>query len=91
MDFYSLKKYNYNKFVLLAGAIFSIIWVMLVDAKPFSDFQYYYDVAVNVANGLQWGNTYTAVGYSIILGGLFKIFGASLMTAKIFNIFLIIL
>lgn len=91
MDFYSLKKYNYNKFVLLAGVIFSILWVVLIDTKPFSDFQYYYDVAVNVASGLQWGNTYTAVGYPIILGGLFKIFGASLMTAKIFNIFLITL
>ena len=91
MDFYSLKKYKYNKFVLLAGLVFSIIWILLVDTKPFSDFQYYYDVAVNVASGLQWGNTYTAVGYSIILGGLFKIFGASLMTAKIFNIFLITL
>jgi hypothetical protein len=91
MDFYSLKKYKYNKFILLAGLILSAIWVMLVDTKPFSDFQYYYDVAVNVANGLQWGNTYTAVGYSIILGGLFKIFGASLMTAKVFNVFLITL
>lgn len=91
MDFYSLKKYRYNQIVLLAGLIFSITWVMLVDTKPFSDFQYYYDVAVNVASGLQWGNTYTAVGYSIILGGLFKIFGASLMTAKILNLFLITL
>jgi len=91
MDFYSLKKYRYNKFVLLAGLILSVIWVMLVDTKPFSDFQYYYDVAVNVASGLQWGNTYTAVGYSIILGGLFKIFGASLLTAKVFNVVLITL
>jgi hypothetical protein len=89
MDLYSLKKYKYNKFILLAGLIFSITWVMVVDTKPFSDFQYYYDVAVNVASGLQWGNTYTAVGYSIILGGLFKIFGASLLVAKIFNIVLI--
>jgi hypothetical protein len=91
MDFYSLKKYKYNKFVLLSGLILSVIWVMLVDTKPFSDFQYYYDVAVNVASGLQWGNTYTAVGYSMFLGALFKIFGASLITAKVFNLVLITL
>jgi len=91
MNFKSLKKENYYKFILILGLIFSVLWVIIVKTKPFSDFQYYYDVALNVANGLQWGDTYTSVGYSIILGGLFKIFGASILVAKVFNIFILIL
>lgn len=91
MNFESLKKENYYKFIVIFGLIFSILWVIIVNTKPFSDFQYYYDIALNVANGLQWGDTYTSVGYSIILGGLFKIFGASVLVAKVFNIFLVTL
>lgn len=59
-----------------------------VDTKPFSDFEYYYNLAVSIANGGEWGDTYTSVGYSIVLGGLFKLFGASLALGKIFNLVL---
>lgn len=91
MNFKSLTKDNYYKFIVILGLICSIMWVVFVKTKPFSDFQYYYDVALNVANGQQWGDTYTSIGYSIILGGLFKIFGASILVAKVFNVFLVTL
>lgn len=91
LSFESLKRHKFYVFVILAGFILTLLWIIEADTRPFSDFQYYYDVALNVANGLPWGNTYTSVGYSIVLGGIFKIFGASLMAAKIFNIILALL
>ncbi|ENK1242244.1 hypothetical protein AB2063_000352 [Clostridium botulinum] len=84
----SLKKVFYYKIMLILGLVTSILWVIFVDTKPFSDFKYYYDVAVDIANGLPWGDTYTSIGYSIVLGGIFKLFGASLINAKIFNLIL---
>lgn len=77
---------TYYKVVLIIGLLVSTLWVVFVDAKPFSDFQYYYNLAVNIANGLPWGDTYTSVGYPIILGGIFKLFGSSLIIAKVFNL-----
>lgn len=88
MQLESLKKDIYYKVVLITGLIASILWIVFVDTKPFSDFKYYYDLAVDIANGLPWGDTYTSVGYSIVLGGIFKLFGASVINAKVFNLIL---
>lgn len=88
MKLESLKKVTYYRMVLIFGLIASISWVVFVDTKPFSDFKYYYDLAVDIANGLPWGDTYTSVGYSIVLGGIFKLFGASIIKAKVFNLIL---
>lgn len=88
MNFDSLKKSNYYKIIFIFGFILTVLWTSFVNTKPFSDFLYYYNVALNVYNGLPWGNTYTAVGYSIFLGMLFKVFGTSIMVAKVLNIIL---
>lgn len=88
MKLKSLKEGMYYKVVLILGSIASILWIAFVDTKPFSDFKYYYDLAIDIANGLPWGDTYTSVGYPIVLGGIFKLFGASLVKAKIFNLIL---
>lgn len=88
MKLKSLKEGIYYKSILMLGLIASILWVIFVDTKPFSDFEYYYGLAKDIANGLPWGDTYTSVGYPIILGGIFKLFGASLINAKIFNLVL---
>ncbi|CAA7601344.1 Dolichyl-phosphate-mannose-protein mannosyltransferase [Acididesulfobacillus acetoxydans] len=66
----------------------SVLWIFLVNTQPFSDFLYYQRIAMNVANGGQWGNTYTTVGYSMILGLFYKLFGSSIMVAKWLNVFL---
>ncbi|MGO5064579.1 hypothetical protein FDF31_07750 [Clostridium sporogenes] len=81
-------KTNYYKIVIAVSIILSILWITFIDTKPFSDFEYYYNLAVSIANGGEWGDTYTSVGYSIVLGGLFKLFGASLVLGKIFNLVL---
>ncbi len=84
---YEITKSNtYYNVIILIGIVLSFLWIVFIDAKPFSDFDYYYTLAVNIANGGLWGNTYTSVGYSIILGGIFKLFGASIFKAKVFNI-----
>ncbi|WPC43183.1 hypothetical protein [Clostridium sp. JS66] len=87
-----IKKYlqseNYYKITIILGILLSILWIVLVDTKLESDFKYYYEIATDIANGLSWGDTYTSIGYSIVLGGIFKLFGASLLKAKIFNIVL---
>lgn len=84
-------KQNYYKIVTMVGIIFSLLWIIFVKTQPYSDFAYYNTIAEQVANGGQWGNTYTSVGYSIILGFIYKIFGSSLITAKVFNVILTVL
>ncbi|XOQ58865.1 MAG: PMT-2 domain-containing protein [Clostridium sp.] len=79
---------NYYKIIMAIGITMSLLWVIFVNSVPFSDFSYYYNMAVNIANGGTWGDTYTSIGYSIVLGGIFKLFGASVFKAKIFNIVL---
>lgn len=83
-------KRNYYKIVFVVGVLLSVLWIIVVNTKPYSDFQYYNEVAKQIANGGSWGNTYTSVGYSIVLGFVYKIFGASIMVAKIFNVILTI-
>lgn len=81
-------KQNYYKIVTIVGIILSLLWIIFVKTQPFSDFAYYNTIANQVAKGGQWGDTYTSVGYSIILGFVYKIFGNSLITAKLFNVVL---
>ncbi|AKA69886.1 glycosyltransferase family 39 protein [Clostridium scatologenes] len=89
MKIKSLKESMYYKVVIVLGLLASILWVTFVNTQPFSDFDYYYNLSVDIANGFPWGDTYTSVGYCIVLGGIFKLFGASILKAKIFNILLI--
>lgn len=81
-------KQNYYKIVTTVGITLSLLWIIFVKTEPYSDFAYYNTIATQVANGGQWGNTYTSVGYSIILGFIYKIFGSSIIIAKIFNVVL---
>ncbi|WP_411682955.1 glycosyltransferase family 39 protein [Clostridium thailandense] len=79
---------TYYKIILIISLCLSIMWILLIRTKPFSDFEYYYNLAIDIANGMPWGDTYTSVGYPIVLGGIFKIFGSSLISAQIFNLIL---
>ncbi|MBV7274432.1 hypothetical protein I6U48_16165 [Clostridium sp. PL3] len=83
-----LKNENYYKIIMASGMALCILWVLFIDTKPFSDFDYYYKLSVDIAKGLPWGDTYTSVGYCMLLGGIFKLFGASLFKAKLLNLFL---
>ena len=87
MKKYILQNNNYYKITMALGMVLCILWILLIDTKPFSDFDYYYRLSVDIANGLPWGDTYTSVGYCMLLGGVFKLFGASLLKAKLLNLF----
>lgn len=50
MKLKSLREETYYKVVLILGLVASILWVAIVNAKPFSDFEYYYDLAIDIAN-----------------------------------------
>ncbi|EFG86446.1 membrane protein, putative [Clostridium carboxidivorans P7] len=88
MKRFILKNENYYKIMMGLGMVLCILWILIVDTKPFSDFDYYYRLSVDIASGLPWGDTYTSVGYCMLLGGFFKLFGASLFKAKLLNLFL---
>lgn len=77
---------RYKKLVLLIAFLSSLSWILMVNTQPFSDFKYYHELAMDIARGGQWGDTYTSVGYSIVLGFLYKIFGANLWVAKVLNL-----
>ncbi|MZI81956.1 hypothetical protein GT646_14040 [Clostridium butyricum] len=79
---------NYYKIMMILGILMCILWISLINTQPYSDFYYYNKIAQQIANGGQWGDTYTTVGYSIILGGIYSILGYHLIIAKIFNLVL---
>ncbi|AFM01421.1 hypothetical protein Desde_3129 [Desulfitobacterium dehalogenans ATCC 51507] len=72
--------------ILLVGLFVDVLWVILVQTVPFSDFSYYHRLATQIANGGPWGDTYTSVGYPIFLGLFYKLFGSSIWVAKFLNI-----
>lgn len=82
---------SYYLIIALIGVLLSIFWCKLIKTEPFSDFKYYYELARSISQGKPWGDTYTTVGYPIVLGGIFKVFGDSLFIAKTFNLILILL
>lgn len=74
--------------VYIVSIIISILLILWVKTEPFSDFKYYFDLANQIKSGGSYGNTYTSIGYPILLGLVFKIFGGYLIVAKIFNLIL---
>lgn len=85
---------SYKKNYYFAIGIFiliNILWICTVNTQPFSDFQYYHELAKQIALGGIWGNTYTSIGYSIFLAAFYKIFGANILVGKIVNLILSLL
>lgn len=78
----------YYYIVMIFGLILSILWVVFVKTIPISDFNYYNQLATDIANGGFWGDTRQAIGYPITLGFVYWIFGAGIIKAKIFNLIL---
>jgi 4-amino-4-deoxy-L-arabinose transferase and related glycosyltransferases of PMT family len=82
------KACTFYNIVLLLGLIARLLWIYLVQTKPVSDFEYYQRLATQIANGGQWGNTYTTVGYSIFLAFFYRLLGSSIWIAKMLNLVL---
>lgn len=89
MSFFLNKIKNYYYYiVMILGIILSILWVVFIKTTPVSDFNYYNQLAQDIAKGGFWGDTRQAIGYPITLGLVYHIFGAGVIKAKIFNIIL---
>lgn len=76
-----------------AAFLIRVVWMLLVDPKPLSDFDWYYarGIDMSLGRGLQEHGVPTAywpVGYPAFLGALFALFGKSLLVAKIANLLL---
>ncbi|MFZ3373858.1 MAG: hypothetical protein WA131_12690 [Desulfitobacteriaceae bacterium] len=79
---------KYDLYILVLGFLVNLFWILLIKTHPFSDFLYYHELAQQIASGGQWGDTYTTVGYPVILGLFYKLFGAKLAIAKGLNVIL---
>jgi len=83
--------------IIVAVAIaLRVAWVLLVLTEPITDFLWYYEAAISIANGdgYQIRGELTAfwpVGYSAFLGVVFKLFGSSLLLTKFVNVLLSVL
>ena len=79
---------RFYRVVLVLSFLLSVIWVLVVDTIPVSDFNYYHELAQQIAQGGQWGDTYTTVGYSIVLAFFYKLFGVNWYVAEVLNLML---
>jgi len=82
---------RHYRMIIACSLLAAVLWVVVVPTQPFSDFRYYHQLAAQIAAGGSWGDTYTAVGYSIFLAGFYRLLGASLWVAKGLNLLLFLL
>lgn len=77
---------SFNSSILILGLIVRVLWISMVCTKPVSDFEYYQKLAAQIAQGGQWGNTYTTVGYPIFLAPFYWLAGPSIWVAELLNL-----
>ncbi|MBS1722047.1 MAG: glycosyltransferase family 39 protein [Armatimonadetes bacterium] len=75
---------------LILGLALRIVWLSAVNSQPVTDFDWYFHRAVSLANGTGYSvdgvpTAYWPVGYPAALALVFKVFGASVLTGKVFN------
>ena len=72
----------------------NLVWVLFVRIEPFSDYKEYWDVACALAQGREIPDAWYVAMYPHILGtatvlsGLVRLFGESVFTVTLFNVFL---
>lgn len=78
---------------LAAAFLVRLLWMLLVDPKPISDFDWYYTQGIHILEGRGYQiagapTAYWPVGYSAFLAGLFAVFGASVTISQVANLVL---
>ncbi|MBN1274287.1 MAG: glycosyltransferase family 39 protein [Candidatus Aminicenantes bacterium] len=95
--FLSAKKTSDKKFllILILLAIFlRLLWAVLLEVEPVSDFSKYFRLATSLSQGLGYvasdgtPTAYFPIGYPAFLALFFSIFGSSLLFAKFLNVLL---
>ncbi len=78
--------------LILGTVLIRVAWVLLINTPVVSDFEFYYSYAKNTAAGVykDYHNTCLIfphrIGFPMLLSIIFKIFGSSILVAKIFNV-----
>jgi len=75
---------------LLAALAVRVVWILLFDPAPVSDFGWYHARAIDIGAGAGYvvdgvPTAYWPVGYPALLGLLFRLFGPSLPAARVLN------
>lgn len=83
----------YLPIILLLAATLRVWWIYANDPWPVSDFEWYYQCAINLVNGAGYRyngeiSAFFAPGYPVFLALLIKIFGASLFAIKCSSVLL---
>jgi len=78
---------------IASSIIVRVFWICLIPVEPVSDFNFYFQRGLDIANGAGYSSdgiptAYWPVGYPAFLGILFLIFGHSLFYAKLANVFI---
>lgn len=80
--------------LLLLALLPRLLWISCIQTQPYSDFLHMHNYGVSVSRGDFKGfvDFYAAfpfkIGFGMLLGGLYHIFGTGLLVAKLFNVFL---
>lgn len=88
------RKYKTLFYVLLfAGLLTRLLWVMLADTLPMSDFLLYHESALSIVNGQGYKiygylSAYEPIGYPAFLAVLYYVFAPEIIVPKIANILL---
>jgi len=89
-----LNKTIYVLCLILLTVLPRLVWILLVDTIPVSDFKLYQSYAENASNGVfnSYDPTYPLFpfkfGYPLVLSIIYRIFGTNIIYAKLFNIIL---
>lgn len=93
----SPKQTSDKKFLLiliLLALFLRLVWILLLEVEPVSDFSKYFRLATSLSQGLGYvasdgtPTAYFPVGYPAFLALFFSIFGSSLLLAKFLNVLL---
>lgn len=83
---------NFLIILVLATIMPRLIWILLVNSQPDSDFILFNEYAVNASKGVftVFNPTYTVFpfkfGFPLVISVIYKIFGSNLIDAKLFSV-----
>jgi 4-amino-4-deoxy-L-arabinose transferase-like glycosyltransferase len=89
-----VKTINHRLFIpvcLFSGLLLRLLWIWLISPEQVSDFKWYLDRSISIANGTGYSKdghltAYWPVGYPAFLGFVFYVFGPSVLLAKLINV-----
>lgn len=80
--------------LLIFALLVRVVWMLAVDSQPVTDFDWYFERAKGIADGVGYSHdgqrtAYWPVGYPAALSLVFKVFGSSVLAGKILSTILV--